>query len=139
MLAQFGIPALQLCAFLLWSAFGDAPDRLGWPIFQPATWFVGFASDVKPCVPGSVRYIKRCKISYTFWCRGKERGLESHDALPGTTVRVRYVTRRTEFAGMWGTIEKCFGSPDHPALDVRLENGRLELFWFYQLDRAGET
>jgi len=65
--------------------------------------------------------------------------LESHEALPGTTVRVRSVTRSTQFAGMWGTIAKCFGSPDHPALDVRLENGRLELFWFYQLDRAGET
>ena len=65
--------------------------------------------------------------------------MEPQEALPGTAVRVRYVTRRTEFAGMRGTIEKSFGSTDHPALDVRLENGQCELFWFYQLDRAGEV
>ena len=65
--------------------------------------------------------------------------MEPHEALPGTVVRVRHETRRPEFAGMWGTIEHSFGSPDHPALDVRLENERLELFWFYQLDRAGEA
>jgi hypothetical protein len=63
--------------------------------------------------------------------------LESHEALPGTAVWVRHNPHRIEFAGMRGIIEKSFGSPDHPALDVRLENGRLELFWFYQLDRAG--
>jgi hypothetical protein len=91
-------------------------------------------------------------MHYTFWCRerkarrgrgsaaapagGKEGALESHEALPGTAVRVRHETRRTEFGGMRGIIEQSFGSAEHPALDVRLENGRLELFWFYQLDRA---
>ncbi len=35
---------------------------------------------------------------------------------------------------MSGTIENCFGSPDYQALEVRLEDGRSELFWFYQLD-----
>lgn len=35
---------------------------------------------------------------------------------------------------MGGTIEQCWGSPDYPAVDVRLEDGRFELFWFYQLD-----
>ena len=38
---------------------------------------------------------------------------------------------------MRGIIEQSFGTAEHPALDVRLENGRLELFWFYQLDRVG--
>ena len=38
-----------------------------------------------------------------------------------------------------GLHRESFGSTDHPALDVRLENGRLELFWFYQLERAGEA
>ena len=65
--------------------------------------------------------------------------MEPQEALPGTAVRVRYVTRRMEFAGMRGTIEKSFGTTEYPALDVRLENGRLELFWFYQLERAGEA
>ena len=62
--------------------------------------------------------------------------MESHEALPGTAVRVRPDTRRTEFWGMRGIIGQSFGAAEHPALDVRLENGRLELFWFYQLDRG---
>ncbi len=42
---------------------------------------------------------------------------------------------------MWSTLEQRFCSPDHVALEVRLrlENGRLELFRFCQLDRAGEV
>jgi hypothetical protein len=35
---------------------------------------------------------------------------------------------------MGGIIEQCWGSPDYRALDVRLEDGRSELFWFHQLD-----
>jgi hypothetical protein len=62
--------------------------------------------------------------------------LEPREALPGTAVRVGDGTRRSEFAGMEGTIERSFGGSEHPALDVRLENGRRELFWFYQLDRT---
>lgn len=64
--------------------------------------------------------------------------MEAREALPGTAVRVGEGTRRKEFAGLGGTVERSFGSADHPALDVRLENGRRELFWFYQLDRAEE-
>jgi hypothetical protein len=33
-------------------------------------------------------------------------------------------------------VEHRWGHPDYPALDVRLENGRLELFWFYELDEV---
>ena len=28
------------------------------------------------------------------------------------------------------------GHPDYPALDVRLDDGSLELFWFHELDMA---
>lgn len=65
--------------------------------------------------------------------------MEANEAIPGTAVRVGEGTRRTEFVGMRGDIERSFGSPEHPALDVRLENGRRELFWFHQLDRAEEA
>jgi hypothetical protein len=37
---------------------------------------------------------------------------------------------------MGGTIEHCWGSPEYLAVDVRLEDGRSELFWFHQLDTA---
>jgi hypothetical protein len=37
---------------------------------------------------------------------------------------------------MLGTVEHRWGHPDHPALDVRLEDGRLVLFWFHELEKA---
>jgi hypothetical protein len=32
-----------------------------------------------------------------------------------------------------------WGHPDYPAVDVRLEDGSLELFWFHELDDAEEV
>jgi hypothetical protein len=40
---------------------------------------------------------------------------------------------------MGGTVEHCWGSLDYLALDVRLEDGRSELFWFHQLDTVAPT
>lgn len=60
--------------------------------------------------------------------------MRSHEALPGTVVRVREGYRKPELEGMSGIIEQCWGSPEYVALDVRLEDGRSELFWFHQLD-----
>ncbi len=62
--------------------------------------------------------------------------IESCEVSAGTAVRVREGHRRPELEGMVGTIEHCWGSPDYLALDVRLEDGRSELFWFHQLDTA---
>lgn len=54
-------------------------------------------------------------------------------------VWVREGYRKPELEGMSGIIEQCWGSPDYVALDVRLENGRSELFWFHQLDIVEEA
>lgn len=62
-----------------------------------------------------------------------------HEARPGVTVRVRAGHRKPEFDGMLGVIQRCFGDPGYPAVDVRLEDGRYELFWFHQVDRADES
>jgi hypothetical protein len=40
---------------------------------------------------------------------------------------------------MFGTIEQRFGHPEYLALDVRLDNGRLELFWPHGLESASEA
>lgn len=110
---------------------------------------------------GITEYIKRCKLCYTFraaeegggresgWCwtewssgptyRGD--GVEpmrSHEARPGIVVRVYKSYRKPEFEGMLGTIKNCYGDPEYPALDVQLEDGRLELFWFHQLEKIEE-
>jgi hypothetical protein len=65
--------------------------------------------------------------------------LVRHEAHPGMLVRVIEDRRRPEYVGKLGIIRGSFGSPDYPALDVQLENGRLELFWFHQLDKADRT
>ncbi len=62
--------------------------------------------------------------------------LVAHEARPGMLVRVVEDWRRPEYEGKLGTITGTFGDSDYPALDVQLENGRLELFWFHQLEKA---
>ena len=62
--------------------------------------------------------------------------MQSHEARPGIAVRVHNSYRKPEFEGMMGTIKQCFGDAEYPALDVQLEDGRLELFWFNQVERA---
>jgi len=60
--------------------------------------------------------------------------LEAHEACRGTLVRVREGHWKTKFAGMLGTVEKCWGTSEYAAVDVRLEDGRSELFWLTSLD-----
>ena len=57
---------------------------------------------------------------------------------PGMLVRVKQRHWRSEFGGMVGTVERRWGNAEHPALDVRLEDGSLELFWFHELDEVSE-
>lgn len=65
--------------------------------------------------------------------------MQSHEALPGTTVRVKEENRRSALRGLMGTVEDRWGSPEYPALDVRLEDGHSELFWFYELDKVRDA
>jgi hypothetical protein len=64
--------------------------------------------------------------------------LQSHEALIGARVKVLETDRRAELRGMFGTIEHHFGHPEYLALDVRLDDGRLELFWAHGLESAEE-
>jgi hypothetical protein len=40
---------------------------------------------------------------------------------------------------MYGTIEHRYGHPEYLALDVQLDDGRLELFWAHGLESAEEA
>jgi hypothetical protein len=62
--------------------------------------------------------------------------LQPHEALIGTRVKVLETDRREELRGKFGVIEHRFGPPEHVALDVRLDDGRLELFWAHGLESA---
>jgi hypothetical protein len=72
------------------------------------------------------------------WPNLEDRGnlLQSHEVRTGITVRVQEGQWKSKYDGMRGTVEHKWGHPEHPALDVRLEDGRLELFWFYELDEV---
>ena len=62
--------------------------------------------------------------------------MQSHEALIGARVRVLETDRRAELRGMSGTIEHRFGHPEYLALDVRLDDGQMELFWPRGLESA---
>ncbi len=65
---------------------------------------------------------------------GEVRVLEPYDARRGTVVRVREGHWKTDFAGMLGTVQKCWGQSEHAGVDVLMEDGRMELFWLPNLD-----
>ena len=65
--------------------------------------------------------------------------MQPHEALIGMRVRVLESDRRAELRGMLGTIEHRFGQPKYLALDVLLDDGRLELFWGHGLESAEEA
>ena len=64
--------------------------------------------------------------------------MQSHEARPGTAVRVKEGYRRPELAGKCGTVRACWGHPNYAAVDVELEDGRSELLWFHEIDTVGE-
>ena len=62
--------------------------------------------------------------------------MQPHEALIGTRVKVLETDRREDLRGKFGVIEDRFGHPEHVALDVWLDDGRLELFWAHSLESA---
>ncbi len=59
--------------------------------------------------------------------------MQANEARRGTVVRVREGHWKSQFAGMIGTVQNCWGNSEHAAIDVRLEDGRSELFWLTDL------
>ena len=62
--------------------------------------------------------------------------LHSHEARVGTLVGLLDGVKRTE-KGRIGTIEKMYGHPgdDDLAMEVRFEDGSVELYWYHELGR----
>ena len=60
--------------------------------------------------------------------------MESKEARIGMRVRVGESVRESELRGLIGTIRGRWGDPEYLALDVLLDEGRLELFWHHELD-----
>jgi hypothetical protein len=62
--------------------------------------------------------------------------VQAYEPQRGMKVPVQKGIWMSQFGGMVGTVEHRWGNPDHPALDVRLDDGRLVLFWFHELDEV---
>ena len=62
----------------------------------------------------------------------------SEEARIGKRVRIRQEHRSSALRGMVGTIEKRWGNPEYIALDVLLDDGRSELFWYHELEEPAE-
>lgn len=61
--------------------------------------------------------------------------LESYETRIGTSVRVLDGGRRIK-KGRVGTVERTYGHPDYLAMDVRFEDGSVELYWYHELGRT---
>ena len=59
--------------------------------------------------------------------------LGTHEARIGTLVRVLDGGKQTGM-GCVGTVERTYGHPDYLAIDVRFEDGSVELYWYYELE-----
>jgi hypothetical protein len=60
----------------------------------------------------------------------------SEEALVGTRVRVRESLLESELRGRLGTIKVRWGNPEYVALDVLLDDGRMQLFWHQELEKV---
>jgi hypothetical protein len=54
--------------------------------------------------------------------------MRSEEARIGASVRVSDSVLHSELQGLRGTVSGLWGHPKYLALDVRMEDGRLELF-----------
>jgi hypothetical protein len=63
--------------------------------------------------------------------------VRSEEARIGALVRVGE-SDRSEWRGLTGRIRARWGAPEYVALDVRLEDGSLQLFWHYELEEVPE-
>jgi hypothetical protein len=59
--------------------------------------------------------------------------MTSEEALIGTRVRVREDHRSAHLRGQKGTIQHRWCDPNYLALDVMLDDGLMQLFWFHEL------
>jgi len=64
--------------------------------------------------------------------------MRSEDARVGRRVRVRKDHRTAHLRNQEGTIVKRWGNPCYTALDVLLDEGVWQLFWYHELEEVDE-
>lgn len=72
---------------------------------------------------------------------GRGRGeifMRPEEAQIGRRVRIGNYHRKENLQGQEGTIAHRWGNPDYPALDVLLDDGSWQLFWYHELEEVDE-
>ena len=64
--------------------------------------------------------------------------MNSEQAQIGSRVRVGKSGAHSELWGLTGTVSAMWGNPEYLALDVRMEDGRTQLFWHHELEEISE-
>jgi hypothetical protein len=64
--------------------------------------------------------------------------MRPEEAQIGKLVRVSKDHRKANLRGQEGTIAKRWGNPGYPALDVLLDGGGCQLFWYHELESPDE-
>ena len=64
--------------------------------------------------------------------------MKSEEAQVGRRVKVREDHRTASLRGRGGTIVKRWGNPCYAALDVLLDKGHCQLFWYHELKEVDE-
>jgi hypothetical protein len=64
--------------------------------------------------------------------------MRSEEAQIGKRVRVRMDHQTVNLRGQEGIIVKKWGTPSYAALDVWLDEGDWQLFWYYELDEVDQ-
>jgi len=64
--------------------------------------------------------------------------MRSEEAQIGKRVRVRMDHHTVNLRGQEGVIVKKWGTPSYAALDVLLDEGDWQLFWYYELDEVDQ-
>jgi hypothetical protein len=64
--------------------------------------------------------------------------MRPEEAQIGKRVRVRNDHRKSDFRGRQGIIAESWGDPTYPALDVLLDDGVWQLFWYHELETLNE-
>ncbi len=62
----------------------------------------------------------------------------SEEARIGVRVRVGESGWRSEWQGLTGTIRAKWGNSECLAFDVVLDDGRMQLFWYHELEEIVE-
>jgi hypothetical protein len=60
--------------------------------------------------------------------------MRSEEARVGKRVRVRGDHRTASLRGREGTIVERWGNPSYAVLDVLLDEGEWQLFWYHELE-----